>query len=42
MRTILVAVPPCKRERDLAGVYSRVTLEVSLRKEEGCLTDSIS
>lgn len=42
-RTSLAAETSCKRERDLAGVYSIVTLEVSLwRKEEGCLTDSIS
>lgn len=42
-RTILSAESSCKRERDLAGVYSIVTLEVSLwRKEEGCLTVGIS
>lgn len=37
MRAILSAEPPCKGERDLAGAYSIVTLEVSLWKEEGCL-----
>lgn len=42
MRTILAAEPPFKRERDLDGAYFTVTPEVSLRKDEGWLTEGVS